>query len=199
MKWSLYLSLYLSICVISFESVPDPHESESHKAGHTNPVFQPKKPHADEQVWSGFVSACAMQDVVSKTQFLASPSFDNDPNFNIKEFRFPNFTVLLAVVYFHSIITCSCQRFNICNNRLITKITFLSRQKVSPPSSSRSRNSVVRPAVKPPPIPAYTQNLHSETRPSPSVPPKTRPGPPNRPPPPCPVTKPSRTPEVRVL
>ncbi|XP_056626084.1 disintegrin and metalloproteinase domain-containing protein 19 isoform X1 [Triplophysa dalaica] len=98
-------------------NVPDPHESESRKAGHTNPVFQSKKPNADEQ-------------------------------------------------------------------------------KVSPPSSSRSRNSVVRPAVKPPPIPAYTQNLHSETRPSPSVPPKTRPGPPNRPPPPCPVTKPSRTPET---
>lgn len=104
------------------KNVPKPPESKSLNTGHTNPVFQSKKPHADEQ--------------------KVSP-------------------------------------------------------RASPTSSSRSKHSIIRPTVKPPPIPAYTaQNLHSETHSSPSVPTKTRPAPPNRPPPPCPITKPSRTPET---
>ncbi|XP_077103619.1 disintegrin and metalloproteinase domain-containing protein 19 [Siphateles boraxobius] len=102
-------------------NVPDTPETKSHTTGHANPVFQPKKPHADEQ-------ACP---------------------------------------------------------------------KASPTGPSRSRHSIIRPTVKPPPIPAYTSHKHSEpSQPSPSVPPKTRPQPPNRPPPPRPMTKPSQTAET---
>lgn len=77
----------------------------------------------------------------------------------------------------------------------------------SPSYSSRSRHAIVRPAVKPPPIPAYSTEQastqpqsHAETpvksttqkRPqAPRPPPKARPDPPNRPPPPCPVNKPA--------
>uniref|UniRef100_A0A8D0AIA9 ADAM metallopeptidase domain 19 n=1 Tax=Sander lucioperca TaxID=283035 RepID=A0A8D0AIA9_SANLU len=108
----------------------------------------------------------------------------------------------------------------------------------SPSCSSRSRHAIVRPAVKPPPVPAYTAEQREQTPPphiqySPqgytppptksaqlteqrrnqappppsgppplpsldakthlqhSVLPKPRPDPPNRPPPPCPVNRPS--------
>ncbi|XP_051513584.1 disintegrin and metalloproteinase domain-containing protein 19-like isoform X1 [Myxocyprinus asiaticus] len=110
------------ICI----NVPDSHQCKSHSTGHANSVFQPKKPHADEQ--------------------QASP-------------------------------------------------------RASPTGPPRSRHSIVRPTVKPPPIPAYAvqnQSLqHSETsKTSPSIPSKTSPLPPNRPPPPCPMTKPSQTAET---
>ncbi|XP_065131382.1 disintegrin and metalloproteinase domain-containing protein 19 [Paramisgurnus dabryanus] len=98
-------------------NVPEATATKSHNTtGHTNPVFQPKKPHTDEQVYPG----------------------------------------------------------------------------ASPPGPSRHSN--VRPTVKPPPIPPYVGHNHSvihiETCPSPSVPPKTRPLPPNRPPPPRPTNGP---------
>uniref|UniRef100_A0A8D0DE44 ADAM metallopeptidase domain 19 n=1 Tax=Sander lucioperca TaxID=283035 RepID=A0A8D0DE44_SANLU len=121
-------------------------------------------------------------------------------------------------------------------------VHFLTLRKSSPnpsPScSSRSRHAIVRPAVKPPPVPAYTAEQREQTPPphiqySPqgytppptksaqlteqrrnqappppsgppplpsldakthlqhSVLPKPRPDPPNRPPPPCPVNRPS--------
>uniref|UniRef100_A0A8C2G9E0 ADAM metallopeptidase domain 19b n=1 Tax=Cyprinus carpio TaxID=7962 RepID=A0A8C2G9E0_CYPCA len=73
--------------------------------------------------------------------------------------------------------------------------------RASPTGPPRSRHSVVRPTVKPPPIPAYAahkQSLqHSEpSQQSPSAPPKPRPLPPSRPPPPCPITKPSQGAEM---
>ncbi|XP_051505266.1 disintegrin and metalloproteinase domain-containing protein 19 isoform X4 [Myxocyprinus asiaticus] len=110
------------ICI----NVPDSLECKSHSIGHANPVFQPKKPHADEQ--------------------QRSP-------------------------------------------------------RASPTGPPRSRHCIVRPTVKSSPIPAYAaqnQSLqYSETsKPSPSAPPKTRPLPPNRPPPPCPMTKPSQAAEM---
>ncbi len=76
--------------------------------------------------------------------------------------------------------------------------------RARPTGPPRSRHSAVRPPVKPPPIPAYAahkQSLqHSESpQPSPSAPSKTRPLPPNRPPPPCPITKPSQPAEVSVF
>lgn len=76
--------------------------------------------------------------------------------------------------------------------------------RASPTGPPRSRHSSVRPTVKPPPIPAYAahkQSLqHSESpQPSPSAPSKTRPLPPNRPPPPCPITKPFQPGEVSVF
>ncbi|XP_026878513.2 disintegrin and metalloproteinase domain-containing protein 19 isoform X1 [Electrophorus electricus] len=63
--------------------------------------------------------------------------------------------------------------------------------------SPRSRHAIVRPTVKPPPIPAYALQQQSPvlsettSRPHPSLPAAPRPSPPNRPPPPCPITKPS--------
>ncbi|XP_017545653.1 disintegrin and metalloproteinase domain-containing protein 19 isoform X1 [Pygocentrus nattereri] len=74
-------------------------------------------------------------------------------------------------------------------------------QRASPAGPPRSRHSIVRPTVKPPPIPAYAlqQVSHPKTpsspQPSPSVTPKPRPSPPSRPPPPCPVTRPSQVKE----
>ncbi|KAL6480487.1 hypothetical protein MHYP_G00115200 [Metynnis hypsauchen] len=77
-------------------------------------------------------------------------------------------------------------------------------QRASPAGPPRSRHSIVRPTVKPPPIPAYAlqqQGSHPKTpyspQPSPSVTPKPRPCPPSRPPPPCPVTKPSQVKEEK--
>ncbi|KAL7885618.1 hypothetical protein AOLI_G00059130 [Acnodon oligacanthus] len=77
-------------------------------------------------------------------------------------------------------------------------------QRASPAGPPRSRHSIVRPTVKPPPIPAYAlqqQGSHPKTpsspQPSPSVTPKPRPSPPSRPPPPCPVTKPTQVKEER--
>lgn len=93
----------------------------------------------------------------------------------------------------------------------------------SPSCSSRSRQALVRPAVKPPPVPAYatdkpshiqtepetsvktTQKKTPAPKPPPGPPPsllphprsagpsgsKSRPDPPNRPPPPCPLNKPA--------
>lgn len=89
----------------------------------------------------------------------------------------------------------------------------------SPSCSSRSRHAIVRPAVKPPPVPAYatekpsqvqsepamsvknTQKKTPAPKPPPGPPPnpkpsapsgsKSRPDPPNRPPPPCPLNKPT--------
>uniref|UniRef100_A0AAR2IHN2 ADAM metallopeptidase domain 19b n=1 Tax=Pygocentrus nattereri TaxID=42514 RepID=A0AAR2IHN2_PYGNA len=78
-------------------------------------------------------------------------------------------------------------------------------QRASPAGPPRSRHSIVRPTVKPPPIPAYAlqQVSHPKTpsspQPSPSVTPKPRPSPPSRPPPPCPVTRPSQVKEVSVF
>lgn len=69
--------------------------------------------------------------------------------------------------------------------------------RASPTGPPRSRHSIIRPTVKPPPIPAYAPHKHlisEPSQPSPSVNPKTRPLPPNRPPPPCPPTKPCKNP-----
>uniref|UniRef100_A0A8D0DE54 ADAM metallopeptidase domain 19 n=1 Tax=Sander lucioperca TaxID=283035 RepID=A0A8D0DE54_SANLU len=124
----------------------------------------------------------------------------------------------------------------------LTLVYFIFQQAISfqscPSCSSRSRHAIVRPAVKPPPVPAYTAEQREQTPPphiqySPqgytppptksaqlteqrrnqappppsgppplpsldakthlqhSVLPKPRPDPPNRPPPPCPVNRPS--------
>ncbi|XP_074530851.1 disintegrin and metalloproteinase domain-containing protein 19 [Halichoeres trimaculatus] len=116
---------------------------------------------------------------------------------------------------------------------LLKKQDSESSPRPSPSCPARSRNAVVRPAVKPPPVPAYAaaqkdvqsvdppQKQHSpqgytspslktaqlkelkrkQAPPPPSGPPclprtphsaanKTRPDPPNRPPPPCPANKP---------
>lgn len=76
-------------------------------------------------------------------------------------------------------------------------------QRSSPSGPPRSRHSIIRPTVKPPPIPAYAlqhqspllETTSTSPHPSPSVTPKPRPNPPSRPPPPCPVTKPSQVKE----
>ncbi|KAJ8406051.1 hypothetical protein AAFF_G00309390 [Aldrovandia affinis] len=72
----------------------------------------------------------------------------------------------------------------------------------SPACPPRSRHSIVRPTVKPPPVPAYAARQGSPQppppnpplcpKPPPPVPVKPRPDPPNRPPPPCPLSKPSQ-------
>ncbi|XP_072519902.1 disintegrin and metalloproteinase domain-containing protein 19 isoform X2 [Salminus brasiliensis] len=76
-------------------------------------------------------------------------------------------------------------------------------QRSSPSGPPRSRHSIVRPTVKPPPIPAYAlqqqsplPEITSSPHPSPAVTPKLRPSPPSRPPPPCPVNKPPQVKEV---
>ncbi|XP_030621415.1 disintegrin and metalloproteinase domain-containing protein 19 [Chanos chanos] len=69
----------------------------------------------------------------------------------------------------------------------------------SPGGPTRSRHSIVRPTVKPPPIPAYAvhqqdmqlKDAGPKLQPSPSVASKSRPEPPDRPPPPCPISKPT--------
>ncbi|KAL4631263.1 disintegrin and metalloproteinase domain-containing protein 19 [Arapaima gigas] len=72
----------------------------------------------------------------------------------------------------------------------------------SPACPSRARHSIVRPTIKPPPIPAYIaqhQSTHKElsspppaNQSPPTVPVKPRPNPPSRPPPLCPLAKPSQ-------
>ncbi|GAA6226342.1 disintegrin and metalloproteinase domain-containing protein 19 [Lates japonicus] len=95
----------------------------------------------------------------------------------------------------------------------------------SPSCSTRSRHAIVRPAVKPPPIPAYaaeqkeqrsqpqiqlsapphlksaqlTNPRQKGAPPPPSGPPPNRPPPPNRSPPLCPVNKPSVEHQVKGL
>ncbi|KAF5896046.1 disintegrin and metalloproteinase domain-containing protein 19-like [Clarias magur] len=73
-------------------------------------------------------------------------------------------------------------------------------QQANSVGTPRSRNSSVRPVVKPPPVPAYAPQQKSppfsapssSSYPSSSVAPKPRPNPPSRPPPPRPVTKPNQ-------
>ncbi|KAJ8338358.1 hypothetical protein SKAU_G00373240 [Synaphobranchus kaupii] len=67
----------------------------------------------------------------------------------------------------------------------------------SPACPTRSRHSIVRPTVKPPPVPTYAAQQGAPhpppvPKPSPLVSAKLRPAPPSRPPPPCPLSKPSQ-------
>ncbi|KAJ8254698.1 hypothetical protein GJAV_G00196180 [Gymnothorax javanicus] len=65
--------------------------------------------------------------------------------------------------------------------------------KQSPACSSRGRAAIIRPSVKPPPVP-----VHATTQqPSPSNTANPRPAPPNRPPPPRPTTKTSQEPRSK--
>ncbi|KAG7464785.1 hypothetical protein MATL_G00169320 [Megalops atlanticus] len=78
----------------------------------------------------------------------------------------------------------------------------LAGARQSPSCPPRARHSIVRPTVKPPPIPAYVAQQQGQqpsppsTPPAPKhslpAPPKPRPAPPSRPPPPCPSPRPGQ-------